>query len=70
MNMREGMKAMQRLPLFPLIPLVPIAMATGCIAMKIASYRRLRRLEQRLDETPLPGSARVAVGERATAAPH
>jgi hypothetical protein len=70
MNMREGMKAMRRLPLFPLIPLLPIAMATGCIAMNIASYRRLRRLEQRLGEAQLPDAARVALGERAVAAPH
>lgn len=70
MNMREGVKAMRRLPLFPLIPLLPMAMATGCIAMNIANYRRLRRLEQRLDVAQLPGPARLAVGERATAPPH
>lgn len=70
MNMREGMKAMRRLPMFPLIPLLPMAMATGCIAMNIASYRRLRRIEERLDEAQLPGAARLAVEERTTTAPH
>lgn len=72
MNMREGIKAMRRMPLFPLIPLLPAVMVTSCIAMNVATYRRMRRLESRLNESQQLGIGYVpGRGERATAAaPH
>ena len=63
MTLLAGLKAVRRAPLFPLIPILPLTLVTGCIAMNIANYRRLQRLERRLDEAEGLGAARPPAAE-------
>lgn len=57
MNARKGMAKMRQMPLFPLVPLVPMSVLLGSVALSIWSYRRVRRLETRLNSDAQPNPA-------------
>lgn len=70
MDLREGFNAMRKRPMFPLMPFLPLGLLATCVAMNIASYRRLRRLERHLRTLEATDRPRLGEAGRSAALPH
>lgn len=49
MPLSKQFRAMQRMPMFPVMPLLPLALMAAAITLGLASYRRLKTLDEKLD---------------------